>query len=264
MRENFSICSSAMRNIVAGVIFTCLLCSYATLCRAEELTGQEIVKRSDDLMRGDTSKGLYGMTVITPDWQRTLELEAYSMARDKTFIRILSPAKEAGVTSLRVKTNMWNYLPKVERVIKIPPSMMLQPWMGSDYTNDDIVKESSIVYDYTHQIAGEEMIGPDTVYKIDLTPKPRAPVAWGRLIFWIRKSDFVPVREEFYDEHKKLIKALEYSQVKRMSDRSIPTVWEMISSVKSGHKTTIVVEDVTYNQPLDESVFTLGNLKSVK
>ena len=156
-----------MSNISLLLLFAYIFLCYSLPCPAVELTGQDIVKRSDDLMRGDTSQGKYKMTVITPDWQRTLELDAYSTGRDRTFIRVLAPAKEAGVTSLRVKTNMWNYLPKVERVIKIPPSMMLQPWMGSDYTNDDLVKESSIVYDYTHTITGQEKIGADTAYKIE-------------------------------------------------------------------------------------------------
>ena len=136
--------------------------------------------------------------------------------------------------------------------------------MGSDYTNDDLVKESSIVYDYTHVIAGEENIGADTAYKIELLPKPRAPVTWGKLIFWIRIEDFVPLREEFYNEHGKLIKVTEYSEVKQMSDRSIPTIWKMTSSVNAGHKTIVEVQSITYNQPLDENIFTLGNLKSVK
>lgn len=270
MKENSNICFSAMHKISLYIIFVCLLSSCSLPCFAADLsgaadpTGQEIIKRSDDLMRGDTSRGRYKMTVLTPDWQRTLELDAYSKGRDKTFIRVLSPAKEAGVASLRIDTNMWNYLPKVERVIKIPPSMMLQQWMGSDYTNDDLVKESSIVYDYTHAILGEETIGADTVYKIELSPNPRAPVTWGKLIFWVRKADFVPVREEFYDEHGKLIKVLEYSEVKEMSDRSIPTIWKMTSSVKDGHVTIIEVQSAVYNQPIDENIFTMGNLKGSK
>lgn len=232
--------------------------------RSEDLTGQQIVKNSDDLMRGDTSYGSYVMTVTTPSWTRRLELNAWSTGRDRTFIRILSPAKEEGIGTLRIKENMWNYLPKVERTIKIPPSMMLQPWMGSDFANDDLVKESSIVYDYTHNILAEENINTDTVYKIELIPKPQAPVTWGKIIFWIRKDDFVPLREEFYKEGGKLIKVLEYSQVRRMSDRSIPTIWKMTSMVKEGHFTVIEVVNAVYNQPINENIFTLANLKRLE
>jgi outer membrane lipoprotein-sorting protein len=159
---------------------------------------------------------------------------------------------------------MWNYLPKVERTIKIPPSMMLQPWMGSDFTNDDLVKESSIVYDYIHTVIAQENIDGKIVYKINLIPKPDAAVTWGKIIFWIRKDDYVPLREEFYDEHNKLIKVLEYSQIKQMSDRAIPTIWKMVSKVKEGNATTIEVEDALYNQPVDENIFSLSNLKSTE
>jgi len=231
-------------------------------CFADELTAQEIVRRSDDLIRGNTSQGRYRMTVVTPNWRRTLELQAYSSGRDKTFIRILSPAKEAGITTLRIGNNMWNYLPRVERTIKIPPSMMLQSWMGSDFTNDDLVKESSIVYDYTHKIISEDILGKDSVYKIQLTPKPEAAVTWGKLIFLIRKKDFVPLRQEYYDEDKRLIKVLEYSNIKLMSDRVIPCVWKMTSKTKENHYTIIEVLDVTYNQPIEENIFSLSNLRS--
>lgn len=228
---------------------------------AQTISAQEMIKRADDLLRGDTSDGVYAMTVTTPNWSRTLKLRAVSFARSKTYIKILEPVKEAGITTLRIENNMWNYLPKVERTIKNPPSMMLEPWMGSDFSNDDLVKESSIVTDYTHAIAAEETIDGFNAYKIELTPKPQAPVAWGKLLYWVRKDDLVPLKEEFYDEHGRLIKTLTYTQAKQMSDRIIPTVWTMQSQVKPGNSTVIVVNEVTYNQPINESIFSLQNLR---
>lgn len=142
--------------------------------------------------------------------------------------------------------------------------MMLQPWMGSDFTNDDLVKESSIVYDYTHKIIGQETVNSQAVYVIELMPKPGAAVTWGKLIFWIRTADYVPLREEFYSEDNRLIKVLEYSRVKQMSDRSIPTIWKMISKTKPGNETIIEVIDVEYNKPIDDSIFSMANLKSTK
>ncbi len=237
-------------------LFPLPLCAWA-----QTLAPQEIVKRADDLLRGETSQGLYQMTVATASWTRTLKLEAVSQGRNKTFIRIIAPAKEAGITTLRIDNNMWNYLPKIERTIKIPPSMMLQPWMGSDYSNDDLVKESSIVHDYTHTIIAEEPDDAEKIYTIQLDPKPNAAVAWGKLLLWIRASDFVPLREEFYDEHGKLIKILEYAAIRRMSDRVIPTLWTMKSMVKKGSSTTIEILEITYNQPVDENIFSLAYLK---
>jgi outer membrane lipoprotein-sorting protein len=229
---------------------------------AEELTARQIVKNADDLLRGDTSDGTYEMTVKRPNWERTLKLRAYGKGRDRTFIRILKPPKEAGITTLRIENNMWNYLPNVERVIKIPPSMMLQSWMGSDFSNDDLVKESSVVNDYTHEITAQEDTRLGEAYKIELTPKPEAAVTWGKIIFYIRKEDFVPIIEEFYDEHGKIIKVLEYYDVKRMSDRRIPATWVMTKKTKENHVTIIKVLDVKYNEPIPDSVFTMSNLRS--
>lgn len=246
------------------ILFSIILLGLSSLAYSQELTGQEIVKRQDDLMRGDTSRGRYTMSVITPNWQRKLELDIWAEGRDKTFIRILSPAKEEGTATLRIDNNMWNYLPNVERTIKIPPSMMLQPWMGSDFANDDLVKESSIVNDYNHTILGEEDVNGYIAYKIELIPKPEAAVTWGKIIFTIKKEDFVPLREEYYNERGDLIKVLEFSEIKRMSDRVIPTLWKMTSTTKVGHQTIIEVEDVIYNQPVEENIFTLENLRRAK
>lgn len=245
-------------------VFGVLLCGGPGVRAHAELTGREVVKRSDDLLRGDTVQGRYTMTVITPSWQRQLELEVWGQGRDKMFIRILSPAKETGIGTLRIGTSMWNYLPQVERTVKIPPSLMLQPWMGSDFTNDDLVKENSIVEDYTHQILGEEEFAGSSVYKVELTPKPEAAVIWGKRLQWIRRDDFAPLKEEYYDEGGRLVKVLTYSAIKPVSDRVIPTVWEMASTLKEGHRTIIEVVEAVYNQPIEESVFTLENLRRVE
>jgi len=266
LKENFNIYPNMLKKILFTLFIASMLAIFPSClssdCYSDPLSAQELVKCSDDLMRGDTSRGTYKMTVLTPQWERTLELKAYSIGRDKTFIRIISPPKEAGITTLRIDNNMWNYLPKVERTIKVPPSMMLQPWMGSDFTNDDLVKESSIVYDYTHRIVAEEDIDGMPAYKIELTPKPEAAVTWGKLILWVRREDCVPLREEFYTEHGKLVKVLQYSKIKQMSDRVIPTIWKMTSVTREGHYTIIEILDVVYNKPIDENIFTMANLKS--
>lgn len=141
---------------------------------AQNISPTEIVKRADDLLQGQSNAGTYEMKVVTPNWTRALTLQVYSENKEKTLIRILSPAKEAGVGTLRIKNEMWNYLPNVERTIKIPPSMMLQPWMGSDFANDDLVKESSLVQDYDHMLLREDVIGSDKAFVIQLDPKPGA------------------------------------------------------------------------------------------
>lgn len=234
------------------------------LSATDSLSAGDIVKLSDDLMRGDTNQGIYAMEVVTPNWQRELKLDVYSLGRDKTFIRILSPAKEAGIRTLRIKNEMWNYLPNVEKTIKIPPSMMAQSWMGSDFANDDLVKESSIVNDYNHEIIAKEDLQGSPAYKIKLIPKPEAAVIWGKIILWVRRVDCVPLKEEYYSEKGKLIKVLEYSDIGRVSERVIPRVWKMSSLIKPGHYTVIKLIDVEYNQPISKDVFTLENLKKIQ
>lgn len=228
------------------------------------LDAAEIVKRSDDLMRGDSNQGIYTMTVETPNWKRELKLYVYSLGRDKMFIRILSPDKEKGVGTLRIKNEMWNYLPRVEKTIKIPPSLMLQPWMGSDFANDDLVKESSLVHDYTHQLIDQEERNEEIYYVIELTPKAGAAVIWGKIRRWVNADNFIPLREEYYSDKGDLIKVLEFSDVAQVSDRMIPRTWTMTPFNKSGYSTTIRLVDVQYNQPIDDAIFTLTNLKKIQ
>lgn len=235
----------------------------ASLSHAQELTGRDYVLRSDDLMRGDTQNGQYSMTVVTPQWERRLKLSVLAKGRDKVLLKILSPAKEKGITTLRVKNEMWNYLPAVERTIKIPPSMMLQPWMGSDFANDDLVKESSVVEDYDHRILSEEVFDGETVVRVELMPKPAAGVVWAKRVMLINKTTFAPVRDEFFGKNNTLIKTLTYSKIKKIGDRAIPTYWEMTSELKKGNRTTIEVDDnLVYNEPIGDSVFSLQNLKN--
>ena len=151
--------------------------------RAQPSEGREILDKVEKLLWGSTVQGEYEMTIATPRWQRTIGLRLWMDRPRRSFVRIVSPAKEAGIGSLRIGTEMWNYLPNVERIVKIPPSMMLQPWMGSDFTNDDLVKESSILEDYTHEVIGTVQLDSETVVQIEAVPKPDAAVVWGRIVY---------------------------------------------------------------------------------
>ncbi len=201
------------------------------------------------------------MSITTPYWKRTLKLRMWMRRPSKSFIRITSPAKEAGIGSLRIKSEMWNYLPKVERVIKIPPSMMLQPWMGSDFSNDDLVKESSMITDYTHKVTGTEKIKGTEVYRIVSTPKPEAAVVWGSVVYLVRKSDSMPMRQEYIDERGQTIKVLTFSDIRKFGDRELPSQWEMRPTQKPGNFTRIRVVDVVFDKPIKDSIFTLRNLR---
>ena len=224
-------------------------------------TGREIVAQVEQLLWGRTAQGQYEMTITTPHWQRTLRLRMWMRRPDRTFVRILSPAKEAGIGSLRIKAEMWNYLPKVERVIKIPPSMMLQPWMGSDFSNDDLVKESSMVNDYIHEVAGTEDYKGTEVYRVISTPKPEAAVVWGSIVYLVRKSDLMPMRQDYIDERGQTIKVLTFSDIRQFGDRKLPSLWEMRPTQKPGNATRIRVLNVVFDKPVNDSIFTLRNLR---
>jgi outer membrane lipoprotein-sorting protein len=228
---------------------------------AQGPSGRDILDRVERLLWGNTVQGEYEMSITTPRWQRTLGLRVWMERPNRSFVRIMSPAKEAGIGSLRIGSEMWNYLPSVERVIKIPPSMMLQPWMGSDFTNDDLVKESSILEDYTHKIIGTTTVDGQEAYQVEATPKPQAAVVWGRVLYLVRKRDFMPLKQEFFDERGELVRVMSYSDVRSVGGRTMPTRWEMRPVAKPGNATAVLLKDAVFDRPVDEAVFTQRNLQ---
>ena len=166
---------------------------------ATDIDVKAIVKRMDELYRSETSQTNMEMQIVTPHWERILALEVWTQGMDRTFILITSPKKEKGVATLRIGNEMWNYLPKTNKVMKVPPSMMMGSWMGSDFTNDDLVKESSMLDDYTYELITPKDSQPDHLY-IQLLPKEDSPIVWGKLIVAIRLSNQIPVWQHFYDE----------------------------------------------------------------
>ncbi len=225
------------------------------------VNGRQVIEHIEKLLWGKTSSGRYVMRIVTPHWQRTLKISMWMRRPEKTFIRILSPAKEAGTGSLRIGNEMWNYIPKVERIIKIPPSMMLQPWMGSDFSNDDLVKEGSVIKDYTHRIVGREPQGSDTVLVVEALPKPEAAVVWGKLVYRVRERDLMPLQQEYFSERGELIKVMTFSQVQQMGGRKLPTRWEMKSLRKPGNSTVVELQGIVFDQPIADKIFTLRNLR---
>jgi outer membrane lipoprotein-sorting protein len=159
---------------------------------------------------------------------------------------------------------MWRWSPTINRTIKLPPSMLSQGWMGSDYTNDDMINQRSIVVDYDHTIIGEETIEGLSCYKIELIPKEDAPVVWGKIIFWITKSDDMILKSEYYDEDEELIKTELGKEVKVMSGRKIPTVYEIIPADEDDQKTIITMKSIQFNVPIKDDFFSIQNMKRLR
>jgi len=224
-----------------------------------------IVAHFDQLYRGQTSYAKMEMQIATPHWERTLRLEVWAEGMDKTFILITSPKKEKGIATLRIKNEMWNYLPKTNKVMKIPPSMMMGSWMGSDFTNDDLVKESSMIDDYDYQFlsANEAKAETDreTFLYIQLTPKSDSPIVWGKIVVAVEEDDFIPVWQRFYDEKGRLMRILNFKDIKQFGNRRMPSVMEMIPQQKVKYRTVIKFLEADFDSPVNKKIFTLRNLR---
>lgn len=245
------------------IITISLLISVVIPVHAQD--AREIIKKADEKMQGEeTSQSTMTMTIVRPTWQREVTFKSWTKGKDYSLALVTAPAKEAGQTFLKRETEMWNWNPTINRLIKLPPSMMSQGWMGSDFSNDDLLKESSIVVDYTHTIIGEEEIDGWDCYKIELIPLEDAAVVWGKIFKWIAKDEFLQMKTEYYDEDDYLIKTELAYDMKTMGGRLIPSKFELIPEEEEGHKTVVVMDDITFNEPIPDSFFSQQNMKRVR
>jgi outer membrane lipoprotein-sorting protein len=230
--------------------------------RAQDAT--TIVRKADEHARGRTSQAEMTMTVVRPTWQREMSMKTWSEGTQNALVLITAPAKEKGIVYLKRGKEVWNWIPSVERTIKMPPSMMSQSWMGTDFTNDDLVKESSIVEDYTHALAGDSTIEGRACHKVIMKPKPEAAVVWGEVRLWITKADHLMLRAEYYDEYGELVNTMMAGEVQLLGGRLLPARMEMIPADKPGQKTVIRYRSITFDQPLPEGFFTTQNITRVR
>lgn len=193
-----------------------------------------------------------------------MELKIWTKGADYALLLIQAPAKDKGVGYLKRRKEVWNWLPTLERTIKLPPSMMGESWMGTDFTNDDLVKEASVVEDYIHSLLGTEKQGDRECYKIQLIPKPEAAVIWGKVLVWIDKQDYLQLRTEFYDENGALVNTMIASDIRLLGGRLLPGRVDMFPADKKGHQTTITYSAIQFDQPIADSFFTTANLARVK
>jgi outer membrane lipoprotein-sorting protein len=231
---------------------------------AQDLTALEIIQKSVDKLNGESSKGSMKMTVVRPTWSREVTMKSWSMTDEYYLILITEPVKDKGQTFLKRNTDMWNWMPSISKMIKIPPSMMSQSWMGSDFTNDDLVKMNSYVNEYTHEIVGSEIIDNYDCHILELIPKPDAAVVWGKVKVWISKEDFYQFRIEFYDEDEVLVNYQVSSDIKQFNDRKLPARMVMTPVDEPGNQTIIEVMDTEYNIDIDESFFSQQNMKKIR
>jgi outer membrane lipoprotein-sorting protein len=251
-------------SIRTGIIL--VLSIFAASVGAAASTDDEIVRileKMDRLYRSETSYSEVVMEIVTPRWERTLEMAIWTEGQDKTFIRIHAPRKEKGLGTLRIDNEMWNYLPRTNKVMKIPPSMMMGSWMGSDFTNDDIVNEITYLKDYTWEWAAVDEPEEGVVY-IRLTPKDGVPVVWGYLVIAVREDGLLPAWERYYDEKERLMRTMVFSDIRQFGTRTLPATLEITPASKEGHRTTVRYSESRFDEPHEGDVFSLRNLRSPK
>ena len=228
------------------------------------LSAKEIIDKADKNMEGESSRSTMSMSIIRPTWERTLEFKNWTKGTEYALTLVTAPSKEKGQTSLKRGNDMWSYLPKIGRLIKLPPSMMSQGWMGSDYTNDDVLKESSMVNDYDHTIIGEEVIEDRDCFKIEMIPHEESTVVWGKLISWVSKDDFLFMKNEYYDEDAFLVRTELGKEIKMMDGRLIPTLLEIIPADEPDQKTVVHIISIEFDVNIKESFFSQQNMKNIR
>lgn len=228
---------------------------------ADDQRALEIVERVARLFSSKSSIATVEMEIINENWQRNISAQIWSLGEDKIRVRITSPQEDAGTGVLKVGSDIWYYLPKADRTIKMPPAMTMTSWMGSHFTLDDLVKASHLARDYFTTLSFDGERNGVGVYQITLTPKPDAVVVWGKILLEVRRADYMPIWQRYYDEDGKPVRDLTFSEYKTLSGRLIPTRLVMRPLDKAGEQTTIVYKNILFDVPISEEMFSLNNLK---
>ena len=221
----------------------------------------QILDRVDDLYRGKSAQGKMTMKVVNPHYRRTISMDFWSRGKEKSMVRIVRPRKERRTATLKNGNNIWNYLPKVNRTIKIPSSMMGGSWMGSDFTNDDLVKEHRMAEDYHSKVSFRGKRDGQEVIDITCIPKPQAAVVWGKLVVTVRRADLIPLRILYYKENGQLGRTMTFSDIKELGGRKLPTKMRVVPHDKRGHETVVVYDEITFDVQLPARFFSVDNLR---
>ena len=252
-----------MNNLFKYFVIVWLVCQ-PFFSFSQKVEASQIVHDAYYNVRSDCYAMTVTMKLVRPSWTREITFKTWAKGYSYGMMKILGPAKDKGISFLRIKSEGWNWLPSIDRVVKISPSQMSQSWMGSDFTNQDLLKEASIINDYNHQILGEENFQNVICYRIEAIPKPNAAVVWGKVVIWVSKQDLLERKAEYFDEDGKLINTLTYSNFQVVGGKKIATIMEMIPSNKVNQKTVVTISDANFNERKDENFFSLEKMKTLK
>jgi outer membrane lipoprotein-sorting protein len=227
-------------------------------------TPVEIIKKVQENANGISNQGEVKMTIIRPTWTREMKIKTWSKGTDFSLILITAPAREKGTAFLKRDKELWNWQPTIDRVIKMPPSMMMQSWMGSDFSNDDMVQQSDPVKDFTHRLLGTEVVEGRECYVVEMIPKEETAVVWGKVLHWVDVKDYLELKTEFYDEDGYLVNTILGKNIKELGGRLLPTRLEVIPEEEEGHKTIVEQVDLKFDVPMKESFFSVQNMKRIR
>ncbi len=243
------------------IILTCLF-GVSFLSNAQE--AKEILQKSEEVLRGSSTIIDMKMTIVRPKWTREMQMKVWAKGNDYSLIYLKAPKRDEGTTFLKREKEIWNWIPNIERVVKMPPSMMMQSWMGSDFTNDDLVRSSSVIDDYDQTLIGETEMNDRMAYEIELIPKPDAPVVWGKVKTWISKEDYLQLRLEFYDEDDYLVNVMEMGDIKEMGGRVLPAKMTITPEEEPDNQTIIEYLSIEFDTEIPEETFSVPFMKRVR
>ena len=251
-----------MSDLLRRTLVVALLALVASVSPAQGQTDpRDIIERVQKVMRGNSSRALATMEVVTEHWERRITIEMWSLGTDYSLVRVRAPAKEAGTATLMADDNIWNYLPKVDRSIKIPSSMMGGSWMGSHMTNDDLIAATQLVDASDIEIMFEGERQGVAVWELRLTAKPEVAVVWGYIEYQVRRDDYMPLWAKYYDEDGELYRTMEFSRFSELGGRLVPTVTEIRPADKPGERTMFRHEELEFDIDIDASFFSFRNLQ---
>ncbi len=222
-------------------------------------TPAQITKTLDDLYRSESSHATMTMTIVNDRGTRKLTLEQWSKGQDDALVVIRKPAREAGTATLMTADGLWNYAPRADRLIRVPTGLLSDSWMGSHFSNDDLVRETSLADDYESNVSWDELDGAKMVL-ITLKPRPNAPVVYTEIRYWVRPGDFVPRRADYYDDGK-LMRRMEFTSIKEVGGKPIPHRMELIPMNKKGEKTVMEYESLEFDIDVDADLFSKRGLR---
>lgn len=259
LKTNQSAARMTRRTFLSGLVFCAVSLNSMS---AQAMDVDTLIRHIDDLWRGTTSHATMNMAVKTSRYQRNMSMESWSRGKEYSLVKILEPAKDKGIATLKVQQNIWNYLPKINRVTKVPSSMMSGSWMGSHFTNDDLVKDSTFADDYNSSISFQGNRNGKLIYELTSIPKPNAAVVWGKVVMQIEQQTLAPYLNQYFDEAGKLVRTMRLDQNRRIGSRTVPMRMILQPQDKPGESTVITYKNIEFDVPLAASFFSLQNLRS--